>query len=119
MQKINKYKLVTANFLNVSLITSVVLLTKWLLTHVQLPCSTLLVLQCLTAFLGLIIYEQCNFFAVKTVHLDVILVLSVIFSLLVLFASYSLKFNSVILYHSVKSVRCKNTILTRVRATYI
>lgn len=104
MRKINKYTVVTVNLFNVLLITSLVLLTKWLLTCVRLPCSTLLVLQCSTAFLGLIAYEKWNFFAIKTVHLDVILVLSVIFSLLVLFASISLKLNSIMLYYSVKLI---------------
>lgn len=101
MTGISNYRPVVAGLVNVLLVTTSVLLNKWILCRV-LSCYALLVLQCAIGFLGLVLCERCGLFALKTVHLDVILSPCVLFSMFLLIATVSLEFNSVVVYQSVR-----------------
>lgn len=103
MQK-TKFKLTFVTVINIILSMLLVLINKWIFSYTQLACDVLLLLQCLTAYLGLIVYERCDGFTIKSVHWNLVLLLSVVFSFAVLFASFSLQMNSLVSYQSIKCI---------------
>jgi len=112
----NKTKTAFYLFANVVFSITIILLNKWIYSHRIFPNITLSMVHFVVTFLGLCICERLNFFDVKSVHLNQLIVLALCFCGFVVFTNLSLEYNSVGTFQVAKMLTTPGVVL--IQAAY-
>lgn len=107
----NKMKTGFYLFANIVFSITIILLNKWIYSHKIFPNITLSMVHFVVTFIGLCVCERLNFFDVKSVHLNHLIVLALCFCGFVVFTNLSLEYNSVGTFQVAKMLTTPGVVL--------